>query len=189
MRRLRVISMILGCALLATGVARAAEPRPQTAASSPTVPGSASDQAIHRTHHVPADKKKPQPYTKAAEKPKGELATAEPGQPHAGAVARPSTLPPQSANDRPSAPQPNFPNAGQPAKNRAVPVTKGTPRSQDQATAIALPVRPPTMISPAAAPHNEVRHRGPNPAVLGGAATSKPTATAAISGSSVHRKP
>jgi hypothetical protein len=146
------------------------------------------DHGMHKTNHVVVGRKKPQPYTKTAAKPSGERDIAEQGHPHAGAIPSPSELPPQSANGRPSAPQPNSPTASQPSQNRAVAISKGGPL-RSQPASRELPVQPPTVASTAALLHNDVRHRGPNSPVLGGAATSKPTNTASISGSTVHRKP
>jgi hypothetical protein len=185
MKRLSLISMIIVCALVAAGTDRASQPEPRSAAS----PSSDRGHGIHKTHHVEVDKGKPQPYTKAVEKLKGERDTAEQGQPHAGAISSQSKLPPQAANGRPSAPQPNSANASQPAQNRAGPVANGAPRLQDQPAHVALPVRPPMMFSPAATSHDDARHRGANPPALGGAATSKATNTASIGGSTMHRKP
>ena len=52
----------------------------------------------------------------------------------------------------------------------------------------ALPVRPPTVAHTGQA-HNNVQHHSPNPAVVGGPASSKVVNTRAISGTGVHRKP
>ena len=175
MKTLSLLSMIIVCSLLASGTESAPQSESQSAASST----SDRDLGMHKTNHVVVDKKKPQLYTKSTAKPRGERDIAEHGHPYAGAVPSPSELPPQPANGRPSAPQPNSPTASQPSQNRAVAVSKGGPlRSQ-----------PPTVAATAALSHNDVRHRGPNSSVLGVAATSKPTNTASISGSTVHRKP
>jgi hypothetical protein len=184
MKTLSLISMIIVCSLLASGTESAPQSESHSAASST----SDRDHSVHKINHVVVDKKKPQPYTKTAAKPRGERDIAEQGRPHTGAVSSPTELPPQSANGRPSAPQPNSSTASQPFQNRAVPVFKGGPL-RSQPASRELPVQPPTVASTAALSHNDVRHRGPNSSVLGGAAASKPTNTASISGSTVHRKP
>jgi hypothetical protein len=53
----------------------------------------------------------------------------------------------------------------------------------------ALPVRTPSVARPAVPLPNNVRHRSPNPAVVGGSAYSHSRNTAAINGTSIRRKP
>ena len=50
-------------------------------------------------------------------------------------------------------------------------------------------VRPASIARSAVPPGNNVRHRGDNPAVIGGSANSVVRNSGAISGTSVHRKP
>ena len=53
----------------------------------------------------------------------------------------------------------------------------------------ALPVRPASVIRPTVPLRNNVRHRGANPAVIGGSANSDGRNTGAINGTGVHRRP
>ena len=61
----------------------------------------------------------------------------------------------------------------------------------------AMPVRPPGTVRPTATTlnpslnlsPNNVRHRGPNPAVVGGSANLTSSNTGAINGTRMHRKP
>ncbi len=53
----------------------------------------------------------------------------------------------------------------------------------------ALPVRPPSVVRPTVPSLNNVRHRGPNPAVVGGSANLQSRNTGAINGTRMNRKP
>ena len=53
----------------------------------------------------------------------------------------------------------------------------------------ALPVRSSSIVRPAAQSLNNVRHRGPNPAVVGGAPEHHSSNTGAINGTRMNRKP
>jgi hypothetical protein len=53
----------------------------------------------------------------------------------------------------------------------------------------ALPVRTPSVVRPAVPLPNNVRHRGPNPAVVGGSPNSQSRNTGAINGTRINRKP
>jgi hypothetical protein len=52
-----------------------------------------------------------------------------------------------------------------------------------------LPVRPPSVVRAAVPSLDNVRHRGPNPAVIGGAANSDSRNTGAINGTRMNHKP
>jgi len=63
---------------------------------------------------------------------------------------------------------------------------------QNETVNNALPVRPRSVVRPTASLNpslNNVRHRGPNPAVVGGSANSDSRDTGAINGTHMHRKP
>ena len=53
----------------------------------------------------------------------------------------------------------------------------------------ALPVRPPSVVRPTVPSLNNVRHRGANPAVIGGSANSDSRNTGAINGTRMNRRP
>lgn len=184
----RLLSLMIGCALLASGMARASQPESQTTAASP--PATArldSGLVIHSTHHITTNRMKTQPYTKAVEKPERKRVLTEPGQPHNGVGLRQGQQP-QTANGRPPAAKQNSTNSGQTALNHAAPTTKAAP-VPSQSTSNALPVQPTTVGVQTATSHIDARHHGLNPAALGGAGTAKLTNSTAISGNSVHRKP
>jgi hypothetical protein len=52
----------------------------------------------------------------------------------------------------------------------------------------ALPARPSIALRSAAPPLNNVRHRGPNPAVVGGSANFHGSSTGAVNGTQMNRK-
>ena len=59
---------------------------------------------------------------------------------------------------------------------------------QKESISNALPVRPATVSRPGAS-LNDVRHRGPNPAIIAGSPSPKTPAAGAINGTRVHRNP
>jgi hypothetical protein len=64
---------------------------------------------------------------------------------------------------------------------------------QNETASNAMPVRPPGIVRSTATTLNpslnNVRHRGPNPAVVGGSAKLNSSNTGAINGTRMHRKP
>jgi hypothetical protein len=64
---------------------------------------------------------------------------------------------------------------------------------QNETASNAMPVGPPGTVRPTAVTlnpsFNNVRHRGPNPAVVSGSANSASRNTGAINGTRMHRKP
>jgi hypothetical protein len=52
-----------------------------------------------------------------------------------------------------------------------------------------LAVRTPSIVRPTAPSFNNVRHRSPNPAVVGGSANSQSSKTGTINGTRMNRKP
>jgi hypothetical protein len=59
----------------------------------------------------------------------------------------------------------------------------------NEAVNIALAVRTPSVVRPTAPSFNNVRHRSPNPAVVGGSPSSHSSNTGAINGTRMNRKP
>jgi hypothetical protein len=60
---------------------------------------------------------------------------------------------------------------------------------QNETVNIALPVRTPSVVRPTVPSFNNVRHRGPNPAVVAGSMNSDRRNTGAINGTRMNRKP
>jgi len=76
----------------------------------------------------------------------------------------------------------------QPGSNKSGGVAKGG-LIPSETVHNALPVRAPSVVRPTVPLLNNVRHRSPNPAVVGGSADSHSRNTAAINGTSIRRKP
>jgi hypothetical protein len=75
-------------------------------------------------------------------------------------------------------PPPAFAKSGGTAKGAFIHNLKST-----------VPARPRTMVRPAPATLSSVRHRGPNPAVIGGLGNTMTSSTGSISGTGMHRRP
>ncbi len=60
---------------------------------------------------------------------------------------------------------------------------------QNEAVKRVLPVRSPSMLRPVTPSLDNARHRGPNPAAIGGSASSNASNTGAINGTGMHRMP
>ena len=79
-------------------------------------------------------------------------------------------------------------NLHQPGSNKSGGAAKsGLIRNETVNTAVA--VRTPNVVRSTAPSFNNVRHRSPNPAVVGGSANSLRSNTAAINGDRIHRRP
>lgn len=107
-----------------------------------------------------------------------------------------SNHPKQVPNGRKGSISANAANLHQPGLAKAGAAAKGG-LIQNKIASKATPVRLPGTVRPAAASLNpslnNVRHRGPNPAVVGGSAggsaNSNSSNTGAINGTRMHRKP
>jgi hypothetical protein len=75
-----------------------------------------------------------------------------------------------------------------PGSNEPVGVAKGG-LIPNKAVHTALPVQTSSVVRPTALPLNKERHRGPNPAVVDGAANLHRSNTGAINGTGINRRP
>ena len=177
MTRNRQFSLLMACALLA-GTGHASRPESQSAASR----GSDAPRNVRQTRQVVNDKKKPQPYTKTGAKPHNPQVTSKQGQ----STQRPIPSPPKNAPSPAVSEYSASPS--QPVLSHGVGVAKSA-LLQTPPVGDALPTRPPSVGASGAVPQNDVRHHGPNPSAIGGAASSKATNMASISGSTVRHRP
>jgi hypothetical protein len=99
-------------------------------------------------------------------------------------ATRPKWLPHSRKRSMPG----NAMNLHHPGSDKPGGVVKGE-SIQNETVNNAPAVRPPSVVQPAVASLNNVRHRGPNPPVVGGAANLDRRSTAAINGTRMHRKP
>lgn len=180
-----LIFMMIGSATLAPRIAYAVEPDQgaQQAASD----GAAKTGRSHDTEHG----------TRAEGHPKdGNPSDGErfhrrvPDKKHwPSRVSVTKTTPREpSPNSRERSMSTNAANFHQPGPNRSGAVAKGVP-IQNETVNDALPVRPSGVVRGTASSLNNVRHRAPNPAVIGGAANSQGKNTGAINGTRMNRKP
>jgi hypothetical protein len=79
-------------------------------------------------------------------------------------------------------------NLYEPGSNKSGGAAKGG-LIRNETVGNALPVRTSTVIRPTAPSFNNVRHRSPNPAVVGGSPNSHSSITGAINGTRMNRKP
>jgi len=96
-------------------------------------------------------------------------------------VNRPKQLPNSRQRSLPG----NAVNVHQPGSNSS----GGAARSRFGAANNALIVRTPNVVRPIAPSFNNLRHRSPNPAVLGGAPNSHSTNTGTTDGTRMNHKP
>ena len=106
-----------------------------------------------------------------------------PRSPAATARDRPQQL----SKNRRRSPSGNAIRLNQTASGKSVGAAKGGP-PQTRTVNNVPPIRQPSAVRPSGPILNTARHRGANPAVIGGSATSDRN-TGAINGSRVHRKP
>jgi len=99
-------------------------------------------------------------------------------------ATRPKSIPYSRKRSMPG----NAMNLHQPGSDKSGGAAKGE-SIHNETINNALPVRPPSAVRPTMLSLNTVRHRGPNPAVVGGSANSNSRNTAAIDGTRMHRKP
>jgi hypothetical protein len=79
-------------------------------------------------------------------------------------------------------------NLHQPGSNKSGGAAKAG-LIRNETVNMALPVRTPSVVRPTVRSFNNVRHRGPNPAVVAGSVNSDSRNTGAINGTRMNRKP
>jgi hypothetical protein len=79
-------------------------------------------------------------------------------------------------------------NVHQPSKNRSTGAVS-KPAAESELNSQARSVRPPNLVPSARSSPNNARHRGPNPATVGGTANSNARNVGAINGTRMSRKP
>jgi len=99
-------------------------------------------------------------------------------------VNRPKQLPNSRQRSLPG----NAMNLHPPGSDKSAGAAKGG-LIQNETVNNVLPVRTPSVVRPTVPALNNVRHRGPNPAVVGGSPISHSSNTGAINGTRMNRKP
>lgn len=181
MKAIRLLLLTIVDAALVSGGLYAVSTNPaadQTASES-------APKAVSAQSNRPTGNGGPQTDARASGEQQGPR-PSEKNRPRSKAVAT------KPARPRPIAGQRTLPEAGNPtnvrspAPSQSAVVNHGA--IQNEAIYRALPVRPSGMIRPAAPAAGNVRHRDPNPPVIGGAANSNSRNTAAIDGMRTNLK-
>jgi len=159
-------------------------PSQQTAAESSANP--TSDHPDAAEHAAPVDKGKHEMVGKGSNAQRDPRNGSDKNHPRSHSSQTPANRPKQLPNGRKvSMPAMNF---HQPGSDKSGVTAKGG-LIQNETVNNALPIRSPSVVRPAVASLNNIRHRGPNPAVVGGSANSGSRSTGAINGTRMNRKP
>jgi hypothetical protein len=113
---------------------------------------------------------------------------SEPDQTHGGTGGRNGSRADQGSQDQKASSHGQPSDIAQINPGRAVPLAKAVP-IQNGFVSNALSPRPPAVASSAVTMSGVSRDRDSNPPVIGGATAAKATNSAAINGTSMHRKP
>jgi len=176
-----LLLMIVGAALLSGGLyAVPTNPASDQAASQ------SAPKAVSAQSNRPSGDGGPQGDARASGEQRDPRGSSDKNGPRGKALATKPTRP------RPIAGQRALPEAGNPANVRSSvpsqPAVVNHGSIQNEAIYRALPVRPSGMIRPAAPSAGNVRHRDPNPPVIGGAASSHSRSAAVIDGTRTKLK-
>ncbi len=189
MRATCLLFLTLSCAALMSGTAYAAPSTPASQqASSESAAKIVSGDPRDATHSAPANEGNYRKYGKPSDEQRDrrnvsdtKIARSRPGLLKAN---RPKPLP--NAQER-SSPE-NAMSLQQPGSNKSVGAAKGG-FIQQEAVSTALRGRRTNVLRPTGPLPNDVRHRGANPAVVGGSVNSNNRNTAAINGNRMIRRP
>ncbi len=141
--------------------------------------------ALHRDAASPRDGRH-QTGGKASDEQRNHGRASDPNHPPSRAPLIKVNRPKQLPNSR----QRSLPGNAlhQPGSNKSGGAAKGG-LIQNETVNIALPVRTPSVVRPTVPSFNNVRHRSPNPAGVGGSPSSHSSNTGAINGTRMNRKP
>jgi hypothetical protein len=180
-----LLFLTMTCATLMQGTSYAT-PSQQTSAESSANP--ASDQPHNAKHAAPADDGKRQKEGNPSDEQRDRRHTSDRNHPRSRTSLTAANRPKQLPNSRKRSIPGNAMNLHQPGSDKSGGAAKGG-LIQNETVNNALPVRPPSVVRPAVPSLNNVRHRGPNPAVVGGSANADSRNTGAINGTRMNRKP
>jgi len=179
-----LLFLMIGCAALMHGTSYAAQSQ-QTATKSSS--STASDHPRHAEHAAVAGGGKHQKEANSSDRRRGNHHVSEMKLPRRqGGITAANHRKPFPNSSKPSAPGRSM-NLRQMGSGKHNDVAKSG-LIQRETINSARPVRPTNVTRPSAPLLNNTRHRGANPAVIGGSAISDRN-TGAINGNRVHRKP
>jgi hypothetical protein len=180
MKATRLIFLAIGCGLFMLGTSRATASNPAPQQASSQVPAStASERSTDAGRTAPTGEAEP-----------GKQRISRPGSNVSNAHMGTSVANAKHPKHFPSGPErPASGNAGsliQPSPSRSAAGVKNGP-SKDKTVSTSA-IRPSSFLSSTSSLDN-VRHRGPNPAAIGGPANSKTWNTVALNGTHMNRRP
>lgn len=188
MKALCFFFLVICCATLKLGTAFADSPSPTSQQTSPA--SSTNTVNVHpqdAEHAAPVDGGKGQKQGKPSEGRQDNRKASGKNHPR-GPASTIKVRPKQPSNSRERLQPGNPTHLHQPGLDKSdAPTSSGL--LQDEIAHTALPRRPSSVIRPSVPLHNDVRHRGANPAVIGGSANSNSRGTGAINGTGMRRRP
>jgi hypothetical protein len=183
-----LLFLMISWAVLTPGTASA---DPYGSSSQQTAPAGAatkvSDHPQDAAHASVAGAGKRQKNEMPSVGPRGHSRLSGMNHPRSSATIT-KDRPKQFPNNRERSPSGNAMNFYPPGSDKRIAAAKSG-LIQRQTSKSAQPVRPVSVIRPTVPLRNNVRHRGANPAVIGGLANSAGRNTAAINGTHVYRRP
>ncbi len=188
MKALCFFFLVICCATLKSGTAFADSPSPTSQQTSPA--SSTNTVNVHpqdAEHAAPVDAGKGQKHGKPSDGRQDNRKVSGKNHPR-GPASTMKVRPKQPSNSREGSQPGNPTRLHQPGLDKSGTPTDSGSR-QGEIANTALPRRPPSVIRPSVPLHNDVRHRGANPAVIGGSANSNSRSTGAINGTGMHRRP
>jgi hypothetical protein len=183
-----LLFLAISCAALMNGTGYAA---PSSPASQQTSPQSAvkagGDDPRDGEHATPADDGKHH-YGKPSDAQRDHRHASDNGHPRSLASLTKANRPKQLLNSRKAAIPGRAMNLHQPDSAKSGGAAKDG-LSQNETVNNARPVRSPSVVRPSVPSLNNVRHRGANPAVVDGSASTDSRNTGAINGTRMNRRP
>ena len=182
-----LLFLMISCAALMHGTSYAA-PSQQTSPES-----SANTASDHPGEPAQGDAAPPrdgrhQTGGKASDEQRDHGRASDTNHPPSRASLTKANRPKQLSNSRQRFIPGNPMNLHQPGSDKSGGAAKGG-LIQNETVNHALPVRTPSVVRPTVPSFNNVRHRGPNPAVVAGSVNSDSRNIGAINGTRLNRKP
>jgi len=188
MKAICLLSLMISYTALTDGTVYAHPANPTSQQTFPEGPtAKVSNRPQDAEHAAPANGGKRQKGGSHADGRRGNRQVSAKNHPRSSAATR-KDRPKHLPNNRERSPSGNALNVHQPGSDKSSVVAQSA-LIQRGTVNNALPVRPASVIRPAFALPNNVRHHGANPAVIGGSANSSSRSTGAINGTGVHRRP
>ncbi len=182
------LTVVFTGVVLMHGTGYAELSRPASQEQSPeSSANTVSDHPRDAEHAPPADDGRHQTGGKASAEQRDLRGASEKNHPPRRASLTKANRPKQLPHSRQRSLPGNAINLHQPGSDKSGGAAKGG-FIQNETVHNALPVRTSSVVRPTVPSLNNVRHRGPNPAVVGGLANSDRRNTGVINGTRMNRK-